>query len=595
MNQKLRVAELDFDTIKANLKEYLRSKEGFTDYDFEGSGLAILLDVLSYNTHYNAIIANMLSQEMFLDTAVKRQTVALHARRMGYLPRSARAARAFVTMEVFPNDAPPSLTLGKNAVFNSGGSTSFSFITNDAITITPNEQNRYIFENIPLYEGTRKTFRYIVTDTTSKFTIPDRLIDTSLLTVRIQKSTTNTDLTVFNYYENIADLEDNANVYYLRLNEFGQYDVYFGDGVISKEIEVGNVVILEYVVCSGEVPNGAGGFRFNDSVQGYTNLAVTTLNKAFGGSQEESSQSIRDNAYKRLLSQNRAVSESDYKAIINSILPIGDVSVWGGENNVPPVYGKVFISIVPIDVNAQFDDVTKQYILDQLKNKMTVTVTPELVDPDYLYVQINSTAYYDADRTANNAEQIKTLVYNKITSYVDANLNSFNKQIKHSNFVAMIDSTDKAITSNITKFVLKKRFDTQLNLNTSYRISFGNPIKQSSEIFQSISTDAFYVGETTNAVYIDDMNGILRLYSIVGGTKTILRNIGTVDYQKGVLNINPIIVTGYPTLDVFIRVTPLSNDILSLNNSVLIVNDADISVTALAEPRNKTNYVFTTS
>ncbi len=595
MNQKLRVAELDFDTIKQNLKDYLRTKDGFTDYDFEGSGLSILMDVLAYNTHYNAVVANMLAQEMFLDTAVKRQTVALHARRMGYLPRSVRSARAFVSIEVFPNDSPATLTLGKNAIFTSSGVATFSFLTDDAITISPNAQGRYIFENIPLYEGTKKTFRYLVSDTSQKFSIPDKNVDISLLKVYVKKSTTNTDITLFNYYENISEVDNESNVYYMKVNEYGQYDVYFGDGVIGKEIEVGNVIILEYVVANGEIANGAGAFRFNDAIQGYSNFTVTTLNKAFGGAQEESIPSIRDNAYKRLLSQNRAVSESDYSAMVNSILPVGDVSVWGGENNNPPVYGKVFLSIIPIDVNARFDDATKLHIVNQLKTKMTVTVTPEIVDPDYLYVQINTTAYFDPDRTANTDEQIKTLVSSVIAGYVEQNLNAFNKTIKHSNFVSMVDQTDKSITSNITKFTLKKRFDPLLNLNTSYTIAFNNPIKQSSDIFQSISSDAFYIGDSVSAVYLDDLNGILRLYTLVGGVKTVIKNIGTVDYSKGILKIDPIVVTGFPSLDVFIRAVPMSNDILALNNSVLVVNNSDITVTALAEPRNKNNYIFTTS
>ena len=595
MSQQLRVAELDFDTIKENLREFLRSKEGFTDYDFEGSGLAILMDVLAYNTHYNALIANMLTQEMFLDTAVKRQTVALHARRMGYLPRSMRSARAFVDLEVFPQDAPATLTLGKNAIFDSGGTTSFQFITDDAMIISPDTEGRYIFKNVPIYEGSRKIFKYLVDDATRKFTIPDRNVDTTLLKVYVKKSTTNTDTTLFNYYESLSDVGADSNVYYMKLNEYGQYDVYFGDGVLGKQIEPGNVIILDYVTCSGEIANGAGAFKFNDSVQGYTNLIVTTLNRAFGGAQEESIQSIRDNAHNRLLSQNRAVSDSDYKAIINAILPVGDVSVWGGENNVPPVYGKVFISIVPVDVNSRFDDTTKEFILNQLRDKMIVTVKPELVDPDYLYVEIDTSVYYDANKTANTSEQIKTLVSNTVLSYVLNNLNSFNKTIKHSNFVAMVDQVDKSIISNITKFTLKKRFEPLLNSNTSYTIAFNNPIKQSSEIFQSISSDAFYTGLTTDPVYMDDMNGVLRIYTKIGGIKTIIKNIGTVDYTKGIIKIDPLIVTGFPDEQIYIYATPFSNDILALNNSVLVVNNSDITVNALAEPRNKTNYVFTSS
>ena len=589
MSQNLRVAELDFDTIKANLKQFLSTKPGFTDHNFDGSGLNLMLDVLAYNTHYNAVIANMLTQEMFIDSAVKRATVGLHAKRMGYLPRSMRSARTFVDLEVFPDVLPDTLTIGKNAVFTSSGQLRFNFITLDSMTIVPDADGRYVFRNIPLYEGSSSTFRYVVNSTNQKFTIPSKNVDTTLLKVSVQKSTTNTDKTVYSQYDSIIDVTASTHAYFMKTNEDGLYEVYFGDGVIGKEIEIGNVVILEYVVSSGDIPNGATGFTFNDSIQGFDNLSVTTLTRAFGGEQEESISSIKDNAYKRMLAQNRAVTESDYKSIIQSIIPVGDVSVWGGETATPPVYGKVFLSLVPVDVNAKFDATTKQFVLDQLKNKMTLTLVPELVDPSYTYIQIDASVYFDPFKTTNSSEQIKTIVTQRLAAYSLANMNKFNSQLRHSNMTAYIDASDKSITSNITKVTLYKEIHVQIGATATYKIDFKNPIKQG-----SIKTEAFVIGDSVEYVNMDDVDGILRAYVSKNGVRIPVKNIGTIDYSTGILTINSLLILGYTASMLLVGASPLSNDVISLSNDVLLMRSADTNVTVI-EGINKGNYIFTNS
>jgi hypothetical protein len=589
MTQNLRVAELDFDTIKTNLKAYLSSKPGFTDHNFEGSGLSLMLDVLAYNTHYNAVIANMLTQEMFIDSAVKRTTVGMHAKRMGYLPRSMRAARSFVDVEVFPDVTPDTLTLGKNAVFTSSGQLQFNFITLDSMTILPDNQGRYLFKNVPIYEGSLTTFKYVVDSLHQKFTIPSRNVDTTLLKVTVQKSLTNTDRTSYTYHESVIDIDGETNAYYLKTNEEGLYEVYFGDGVLGRQIEVGNMVILEYVVCSADVPNGATGFQLNDSIQGFVTLTVTTLNRAFGGAVEESIMSIKDNAYKRMLAQNRAVTANDYTSVINSIIPVGDASVWGGEDNVPPVYGKVFISLIPIDINAQFDQTTKNFILEQLRSKMTVTIVPELVDPDYTYIGLESSVYYDPYKTGNTAEQIKTLVSQRLAVYTNDRLNKFNSQFRYSNLVAYIDDTDKSIMSNITKVSLSKEWKATLGLTTTYVIDYKNPIKKG-----SLKSGAFLTGDYAGYVNIDDLDGAVRIYYLNSGVKTVVKTIGAIDYTTGRITIDPIYVIGYSDSMLMIHATPLSNDVLSVTNDVLILRASDIDLTVL-DGVNKGNYIFTNS
>lgn len=585
----MRVVGLDFDTIKANLKEYLSTKPGFTDYDFEGSGLSIMLDILAYNTHYNAVVANMLTQEMFLDTAVKKETVALHAKRMGYVPRSVRSARAYVNVEVFPEDLPYSLTLPKGTVFSSAGEYQFDFFTRDDIVIQPTG-GRYIFSNVPLFEGTLKYFRYLVdTNEYQRFAIPDKNVDISTLRVSVQKSSTNSKTDVYGFFNNVVDVTSETMVYYLRMTETGLYEIYFGDGVLGKQLENGNIVTMEYAICSEGAPNGATGFVLPSYVSGYQNKIVSTVTPATGGASAESIESIRNNAHLKLLTQNRAVTETDYKVLVNEILPVGDVAVWGGEKNTPPVYGKVFLAITPSTINTILDPEIKKMIKDNLKKKMPMTIIPEIVDPDFTYIEIDTSVYYDPLKTSNSSDGIGANILTTIKSYVTNSLNKFDAQFRYSPLLSMIDGTDYSIVSNITKVAFKKKFTPYVNQSSNYTILFNNPLKSG-----TVTSNAFYSSYTTDAVYLGDNNGVLYLYSITGAVRTHIRDVGTVDYSTGKLSINDLNIVGYAT-DISIRVVPLSNDILSVNNNVLTVLDSDISINVIEDDKNRQGYIYTAS
>lgn len=586
MTQHLRVAELDFDTIKANIREFIASKPGFTDYLYEGSGLSILMDVLAYNTHYNAVIANMMVPEMFLDTAVKRITTAQHAKRMGYLPRSIRAARALVNVEIFPDDTPATITIERNSSFSSTGKLPFDFLNRDAITVKADTNGRYIFNNIELFEGKLHTFSYVVGSSTSQnFIIPHLTADMSTLRVSVQKSVSNTERTTWNFIETIADVNRDTTGYYLKMNHNGLYEVYFGDGVLGKKIETGNVIILEYVVCSGEIPNGAYGFKLNGTVQGYINNLTTTLNTAFGGAQEESIQSIKDNAYRRQLSQNRAVSPSDYISVINDVLPVGDVNVWGGEDNIPPVYGKVFISAIPVGLSTTYDKTTKEYIMSHLKRKMTMTLVPEIVDPEYIYIKLDTVIYYNPNLTSDTKDQLKTYATNMLINYSTDNFNKFGCELRRSKLGAYIDSTDKSITSNVTKIYLNKEIQVALSYLSSYTIKFNVPI-----IPGTVATNAFTSLSYENFLYLDDLNGTVRAYSYVNGNKAIIFNAGTVDYDKGIIKLDPLTITGYFDEALVMFVTPV-NDVIAINNDVLKMSTVDINVTVLED--TPSNHIYT--
>lgn len=583
MTTSFRVAELDFDTIKNNLKDYFRTDPTFTDYDFEGSGLSIILDILAYNTHYNAVIANMLTQEMFLETATKRESVSLHAKKLGYLPRSIRSARANVSIEVFPTNNPDTITLGKSANFTSGGEIQFNFTNLNSITTTRDSNGRYIFPDVPLYEGTLETFRYVVS-TQKRFEIPSKNADISLLKVFVQQSTSSTDIIEYFRYDSIVDIADDTTAYFIQINENGYYEIYFGDDVIGKSIQAGNMVTLEYVICNGEIPNGAGSFSITDSINGYSNIATTTTSKAFGGAQQENISSIKENAYKRLLTQNRAVSYTDFKPIVQQILPVGDVVVWGGENNTPPVYGKVFISAISTSNPSKIlSAAEKQYLISELRKKMLVTVTPEVIDPDFLNVEISSAVYYDQLKTSNSASQIMTMVMNSISGYAATKLNMFQTELRHSNLGTLIDATDRSINSNITKYVLKKDLSPVFNRATNYQINFKNPLRQSSEVETTIRSNGFYADGNSDIVYMDDYAGIIRLYKIVDGVNTYIKNVGTVNYQTGVITINELLINSTVETTLTFKCLPLSNDIVCNGNTVLIVSESDISINVISE------------
>lgn len=588
MAKSLRVAELDFDTIKNNIKDFLRTDPTFTDFDFEGSGLSILVDTLAYNTHYNAIIANMLTQEMFLETATKRESVSIHAKKIGYIPKSIRSARATVDIEVFPTDQNVNvLTLGKGANFTSTGNISFNFINLDSVSTSKNEFGRFIFKDISLYEGNLQSFKYVVSAQQKKFSIPDKNADISLLKVYVQQSSSSTNKVEYKLYDSIVDVKSDTNAYFIQIDENGYYQVYFGDGIIGNLIQSGNIVTLEYVSCNGEIPNGASKFVLNDSIQGFYNIAITTTNKAYGGSQQESIESIRENSYKRVLTQNRAVTSYDYKSLIEQFVPVGDVCVWGGENNLPPVYGKVFISVLNLTNQEKAYSITeieKQNMLDQIKQKMVIGVTPEFIDADILYVSINCSVYFDQLKTTNNPSQIKTLVINSIRNYCNSNVNKFNAEIRNSALGYVIDSSDSSILSNITTYRMKKVITPNLNSKTNYIIDFKNPIRTSSDKIQSISSNQFYVdGDTNTPVYIDDMNGVIRLYKMINGTKEIIRNVGDINYLTGKINLNEITINSTDSGSLSISCIPFSSDILSINNTAIIVSDLDISVDVISE------------
>lgn len=586
MATQLRVAELDFDLIKENLKEFLRSKPEFTDYEFEGSALSVLIDLLSYNTHYNAVIGNMLIQELYLDTAVKKQSLALIAKRLGYLPKSYRAPRAVVNLEVFPFDQPQTLTLGKNAKFSTrlNYTDNAFFSTRSAVTINRSIDGRYIFENLEIFEGDSVSFKYVVSDpATQKFEIPSKLVDTSLVRVYVQDSFGGTTVEEWKNFNTLIDIKADTRAFFIKLNESLNYEIYFGDDVIGKSIVAGNVVILDYVTTNGPIANNASIFSFNDSVNGYTNTVVTTVTAAYGGAIAESNDSIRRNAQNNVLLQNRAVTESDYITIINQILPVDTVAVYGGETMSPPQYGKIFISVKQIGTTTPLLQSQKDSIVTELKRRSMMSLVHEFVDPQYTYMVIDTRIKFDPTKTASTTDTLSTLIFNNIKSYGTTNLNTFNSSFEYSDLVGYIDDIDRSIISNDTMIRLRKEANFIYNADNIYVFDFSAPLKQSNSKEQNIKSNAFRNQDFPDVdMYLDDLDGVIRFYKLSFNQKVVMvENAGTVDYATGKIQFNLNAYTvGYDKLS--IEAVPSNRTILPSRNNIITLADQDIKINIVA-------------
>ena len=492
MADRLNVTELDFDSIKSNLKNFLRQQSEFQDYDFEGSGLSVLLDILAYNTHYNAYYLNMLANESFLDSASLRNSVVSHAKRVGYTPRSARAARSVVNMTVYsPDTTPGSLTLPKGFVFYSSQLDGFSykFTTLESTTVSKTS-NTFIYNNLPIYEGRLSSYSFTNSYSSNPnqvFSIPDSNIDTDTLRVSVQQSASNTSTTVYQKLEDALTITGNTEVYFLQEGRSGQYEIYFGDNTIGKKIPDGSIVIAEYLITNAENANKANNFVAGSSVNGLTNVVVNTLVGGSGGSPRETVDEIKYGAPLSLLSQNRAVTKNDYIRLIQQKYPqFESVNVWGGEENDPPVYGKIFISAKPklgFEISQTEKDYVKQNILKPIS---ILTVLPEIVDVDYNYLKLQVNAYYTKSKLAISESQLKDGIRTTIQNFTTTNLNQFNTYFKFSGLETAIDSFDRAIVSNELSLFVAKKFRPNLGVSDNYTLDYGF------ELIRGTTNDNFY-------------------------------------------------------------------------------------------------------
>jgi len=597
-----RLAELDFDDIKVNLKQFLtnyRDKDNnliFKDYDFEASSLNILIDLLSYNTHYNAYLANMVANEMFLDSAVKRESAVSIAKHLGYTPLSYRSAKATVSFTVpAPTGNPSSLTLPKYSPFTATiNSTQYTFVNLDTVTIKPVNGN-YTFQDVTIVEGEPLTysFRVDVSGPSEKYTIPNKNIDTSTIRVVVQNSYSDPTITSYELAESLSGISPISKVFFLEENASGFFEIFFGDDGLGKKLSPGNIVTIQYLISNGNICNVSGEidqyFSLGTTVGGVTlSSGILATTNSSGGDTADTLDEIKFKAPRFLSSFNRAVTANDYKAIIEANYPLVEsVSVWGGEDNDPPQYGKVIISLKPYNgftVSNAIKDTIKNTIL---ADKKVMAIIPEFIDPNYLYVSIDTKIKFDPKNSRYTSNEIELIIRQTITDYFDIELQKFNKSFIYSKLSKTIDALDTSIIGNSSSIKLQKRITPIVNANNGY--SNSSAIKFANKLISgSISSTSFYyyINEQIKTGYLKDKltsasNSTIDLLDSTTDT-VLVSSIGTVNYQTGVLSFDNINPAGYleNVLDIRISAKIEEFDVQSTRDIIIVLDDSTLYTTA---------------
>lgn len=514
-NTALRITELDFDGIKNNLKAYLRSQSEFQDYDFEGSGMSVLLDILAYNTHYMGYYLNMVGNEMFMDTAQLRSSILSHAKNINYLPGSRRGAKALVNILITPSNSEDnvstSVTLSKYSKFlgTDIDGVNYSFVAINSNTAIKNS-GTFSFSNVTIQQGEVVSQQYIMdsSNTKRRFKIPSANVDTDTIEVRVQESSSNSDVTVFKKSNNITGLSSNSTVYFVEENDDYNYNIYFGDGVISAAPKNGNIITISYLDTVGTPANSISKFSSTGVVGGLfrDNVIVTSVTASYGGTDKETIEQIRLRAPYAYNTQDRGVTPGDYETLLLKQYPnIQAVSVWGGEDNDPVVYGKVFIAI-RTKQNYVLTNLEKEYIKkDLIKTKNVMTVTTEIVDPEYVYVRIVGKVTYNPALTTLSDMQLKEVVKAAIQDYNTYELTGFSSTFRKSKLQYYIEAADKSITgSDITVYV-QKRVILNTTSSKKYNIYYNMPLKKGNYIDRVYSFPEILVndneGVERNAIF----------------------------------------------------------------------------------------------
>ena len=591
------VANLDFEDIKVALKDYMRAQTEFTDYDFEGSALSNLIDVLAYNTYYTAFNTNMVVNELFIDSATLRDNVVALAKQLGYRPKSITAPTAYISFTVtYDNPTTDTeLFLKKGSGFTAtyDGTVYQYVVTEDAKAQVSNDQA--VFTNVPIREGTLLTSNFTVNSQDSqRFILDNKDIDTNTIKVKVYPGGGSFN-EPYLLATNILGVDGNSKVFFLDEIEDERYELLFGDGVLGKKLDSGTLISVDYLTTSGPASNGVKTFVFSgvlENINGVTpnkSITVQSTVAASGGEEIESLTKIKYNAPKTFGAQDRAVTADDYEAIVRNIYPAtSDIIIFGGEDQVPPEYGKVFISLKPKD-QSYLTSLTKQEIVKELKKYVVASVEPKLVDPSILYVEIDSKIYYDGTVTDQTPANIRDKVIGAFQQYIStSDTEKFNGKFRYSKAVAVIDNADVSIGSNLTSVTMRKDFYPQLNSTFYYEICYQNQFDKDCDD-PILSSTGFRITEFPNFdVYIEDRGGKIVLYRLdtVTGEKVVLdSDIGEIDYVNGEIKIPALTIIKGSFFDnrISFRVKPLSNDIKALREVYLDVDVANSSFTAYKE------------
>ena len=589
-NVALEVTNLDFDGIKTNLKNYLKSKDTFADFDFDHSNLSVLMDVLAYNSFYNAFYINQLANESFLESAQLRNNVVAKAKGIGYTPRSTTAPTATLTLQITPaTPTAEALIIEEYTEFASQVTgVDYFFVTTDTYTVNQDRNGNYIID-VEVKEGTRVEHRYVVDkkNPDQRFLIKNRTADVSTLDVVVQRSQTDLVVKEFKLADNLVELTGDDNVYFLDEVEEGLFEVTFGNGVLGSPVADGNVVILDYISTQGEKGNGALVFTPTGRVAGSENVTITTQVSANGGKPRETIEEIKFNAPKYFATQGRLVTVEDYLAMTRNMVPnLDSLTGWGGEDNVPKRYGEVFISVKPVN-RAFYSELEKENIRRQLTERNLVTVRVRVVDPDYTFIEITSDIYYDPRATKLTSDQLKAFVHSQLKHFSKTELLKFNRDFRYSMLVGLMDNLDPAIRNNLTNLRLRKSFIPSIVRENNFTLYYNNDLYRPNPTYSGTLTSSYFSHANPSGAEIadcqlDDNEGILRVvqYDAQSNVTSIVQsNIGTVGYGGGDVvfqGFRPLSWTG-DKVDVFCR--PKIQDIKPLREQILAILDEDIKLT----------------
>lgn len=600
----LQVSQVDFDGIKAAFKSFLRDQDEFTSYDFEGSGMSVLMDLLAYNTHYNAIYANMIASEMFLDSAVIRENIVSRAKQLGYIPTSTRGSTVELNVIITDVDAGAqgvsSITIPRYTKFSSKLEDKvYTFLTTKAtvasLTDPYTSRSTYVAENVEVKEG-QNFYETFVSEgnAAERFTITSSSIDTSTVSVVVNG-------TKYDEKQDYTTLTSTSNVYFMQESSAGNYEMYFGDGVLGRKLNNGDVVSLNYIDSMlGPFGNGARVFKLAETLAspagGSVDSTAISLSSSevdyasSGGALRESINSMKLLAPLNYESQNRAVTTDDYRArILNDVVGVDSVNVWGGENNNPPEYGKVFISLKPTS-GYTISASQKEDIKASIQNYNVASILPTIVDPGYLYPVLTVQAMYDPGETTASEAALALGIKNKIAEYSSTELNKFNNYFRHSKVSRAVDDVDSSITNSLIDVKLRYAFTPTLNTNLDYLVSFSNPLYHphsghmsilSSTLFSVIYGDEIHLDCT-----FDDVDGVVRIVqATVDGGKIVIKEAGTIDYDSGLVNIEdfiPLAINDGST-QISLTVTPRSYDIIPSFNQIVSIDGNDVTVNMVDE------------
>ena len=584
-NTYLQVSELDFDDIRSNLKTYLSSQTQFTDYDFEGSAMAVLLDVLAYNTHYNAYYLNMVGNEMFLDTAQQRDSVVSRAKEMGYTPISAIGASATVklTFNGVANTVTQ-FTIPKNSKFTATvDDVTYTFVTPAASKVI--NSNNVFSTTATIKEGLPLTHKFTVdADNPVRYIIPNKNVDMTSISVSVQESATDTTTTEFTRATNVTQVFSTTPVYFLEEASDGKYEIVFGSGSLGKSVKDGNIITIDYLVCNGETTNGVENFTvesvtLSDSVA-YDSITISTTKKARGGRPQETVDSIKFNAPRNYQTQNRAIVDNDYQRILTAENPdLQSVVAFGGEQADPPVYGKVYIAVKPFGENFVTAN-RKVQLRESILDRTPLSVDPVFIDPDYTYIVPTITTYYDKTLTTINDTQIEQNVRDAVASFSSKNLERFGNKLRYSRFVRSLDNTNSGyILNNDATLKIEKRFVPNTSVAQKVTLNFNNELRKS-----SISSTQFtYSG--FEAYLDDDGLGNVNIfrYNQAKQKVNIVQNAGTIDYTTGMLSINSFNPSAYADIELKVSATPERFDVTPVREQILIMQSADAIITVIGE------------